>query len=82
LTVTLTNPSLERAVTARLKFAGGARASAGRGVALTHSDMRAQNTFQDIDEVRPTPLPVNINNESVVVAIPRQAVAAIEIQLA
>ncbi len=82
LTVTLTNPSLDSPVNARLKFAGGARASAGRGVALTHSDMRARNTFQNTDEVRPAPLPVNISNESVVVLIPKQAVAAIEIQLA
>jgi alpha-L-arabinofuranosidase len=71
---------LERAVTARIRFAGGARASAGRGVALTHSDMRARNTFQNTDEVRPTPLPVNISNE-VVMTIPKQSVVALEIQL-
>jgi alpha-N-arabinofuranosidase len=82
VTVTLTNPSLDAPVAARLTFAGGARPSAGRGVALTHSDMRARNTFQNADEVRPAPLPVNISNGSVIVAIPRQAVAAIEIQLA
>jgi alpha-L-arabinofuranosidase len=81
LTVTLTNPSLERAVTARIRFTGGARASEGRGVALTHSDMRARNTFQNTDEVRPSALPVTINNEGVAATIPRQAVVALEIQL-
>jgi len=81
LTVTLTNPSLDSPVTVRLKFAGGTRASAGRGMALTHSDMRARNTFQKTDEVMPAPLPVNISNEGVVVTIPKQAVVALEIQL-
>jgi alpha-N-arabinofuranosidase len=81
LTVTLTNPSLDSPVTARIRFAGGARASAGRGVVLTHSDMRARNTFQNTDEVRPAPLPVNISNEGVAVTIPKQSVVALEIQL-
>jgi alpha-N-arabinofuranosidase len=81
LTVTLTNPSLESPVTARIRFAGGARASEGRGVALTHSDMRARNTFQNADEVRPAPLPVNISNGGVTAMIPKQAVVALEIQL-
>src|SRR5215813_12141108 len=54
---------------------------AGRGVALTHSDMRARNTFQNTDEVRPSSLPVKISNEGVVVTLPKQAVAAVEIRL-
>ncbi len=82
LTVTLTNPSLDSPVNARIRFAGGARASEGRGVALTHSDMSARNTFQNSNEVRPSTLPVNTSGEGVVVKIPKQAVAAIEIQLA
>jgi len=81
LTVTLTNPSLDSSVTARLKFTGGARASAGRGVALTHSDMRARNSFQNNDEVKPAPLPVNLNGEGIAATIPKQAVVALEIQL-
>jgi alpha-L-arabinofuranosidase len=50
-------------------------------VTLTHSDMRARNTFQNTDEVRPSALPVTINNEGVAATIPRQAVVALEIQL-
>src|SRR5262245_30846946 len=46
LMITLTNPSLDSPVVARIKFAGGARGSSGRGLALTHNDMRARNTFQ------------------------------------
>jgi alpha-N-arabinofuranosidase len=82
LTVTLTNPSLDSSVTARIRFTGGARASDGRGVTLTHSDMRARNTFQNPDEVSLASLPVKIGNEGVVVVIPKQAVAAVDIQLA
>jgi alpha-L-arabinofuranosidase len=81
LTVTLTNPSLDSSVTARIRFTGGARAGEGRGAALTHSDMRARNTFQNTDEVRPSSLPVKISNEGVVVTLPKQAVAAVEIRL-
>src|SRR5262245_9271961 len=82
LTVTLTNPSSDSPVTARIRFTGGARASDGRGAALTHSDMRARNTFQNADEVRPSSLPVKISNEGAVVVVPKQAVVAMEIQLA
>ena len=82
LTVTLTNPSLDSPVTARIRFAGGAQAIEGHGALLTHGDMRAQNTFQNTDEVRPDSLPVKIVNEGVVVVIPKQAVAAVKIQLA
>jgi alpha-N-arabinofuranosidase len=82
LTVTLTNSSLDSPVTARIRFAGGAQASDGHGALLTHGDMRARNTFQNTDEVRPASLPVKIVNEGVVVVIPKQAVAAVEIQLA
>jgi alpha-N-arabinofuranosidase len=82
LTVTMTNPSLDSPVTAHIRLAGGAQASEGRGVALTHSDMRARNTFQNSDEVRPASLPLKIGNERVVVVIPKHAVAAVEIQLA
>jgi alpha-N-arabinofuranosidase len=82
LMVTLTNPSVDSPVTARIRLAGGARASDGRGTALTHSDMRARNTFLNTDEVRPSSLAVKISGQSLTVEIPRQAVAAVEIQLA
>jgi alpha-N-arabinofuranosidase len=81
LTVTLTNPSLDAPVNARIRLTGGARASEGRGVVLTHSDMRARNTFQNTNEVTPSALPVTINNEGVAVTIPRQAVVALELRL-
>jgi alpha-N-arabinofuranosidase len=81
VTMTLTNPSVDSAVTTRIRFAGGAHASEGRGVVLTHSDMRGRNTFEHPNEVRPADLPVNVSGESLVVRIPKQSVAAVEIQL-
>jgi alpha-N-arabinofuranosidase len=79
LTVTLTNPSVDSPVIARIRLAGGARASEGRGTVLTHSDMRAGNTFKNTDEVKPSLLPVKISGENIIVEIPKQAVAAVEL---
>jgi alpha-L-arabinofuranosidase len=82
LTVTLTNPSVDRPITTRIRLAGGARASDGRGTALTHSDIRASNTFQNADEVKLSSLAVKMSGDNLVAEIPRQSVAALEIQLA
>ncbi|MBL8208011.1 MAG: alpha-N-arabinofuranosidase [Blastocatellia bacterium] len=81
LTVTLTNPSTDAPMNVRIKFAGGAQAKEGRGTVLTHSDMRARNTFQNTNEVKLASLPVNVSGGNLVVDVPKQAVAAIEIQL-
>jgi alpha-L-arabinofuranosidase len=81
VTVTLTNPSVDSPITTRIRFTGGARASEGRGTVLTHSDMRARNTFDAPDEVRLSPLPVQVSGDNLVVEIPKHSVAAIEIQL-
>jgi alpha-L-arabinofuranosidase len=82
VTVTLTNPSVHAPLATRIRFAGGARASEARGTVLTHRDMRARNTFENPDEVRPASLAVNVGGDSVVVELPKQSVTAIEIQLA
>ena len=58
LRVTLNNPSVDSPVTTRLRFAGGARASQGRGMALDRGDRRAGGTFQDTDEARPGQLAI------------------------
>jgi alpha-L-arabinofuranosidase len=81
VTVTLVNPSLESRVAARIRFAGGAQAREARGTVLTHSDMRARNTFEKTDEVRPSSLAVKTSGQGVVVDLPRQSVAAIQIQI-
>ena len=49
---------------------------------LTHDDMAAANTFQNPNEVTLSQLPVSVAGDGFSVVIPKQAVAAIEIELA
>jgi alpha-L-arabinofuranosidase len=81
LTLTLTNPSLDAGVIAQIRLASGSIVE-GRGQVLTHSDMRAHNTFERPDEVRLAPLPVLIRGAVAEVSIPRQAVVALGLRLA
>jgi alpha-N-arabinofuranosidase len=81
LFVTLLNPSLEAAVSARIGLAGGGRPAQARARVLTHKDMRARNTFQEPDQVRPAPLPVAMDGQVIKVDIPPKAVAALDIRL-
>jgi alpha-N-arabinofuranosidase len=82
LTVTLTNPSVEDGVTARIRVSGGARLREGRGTVLTHPEMRATNTFEKPDEVVPASLAVQVSGDAATVAIPKQALAAVTLDLA
>jgi len=82
LTVTLVNPSLDAPISARLRLQGGAKPSEGRGRVLTHSDMRAGNTFDEADKVRPTIVPIKTEGPIVQVDVPSKAVVALEIRLA
>ncbi len=81
VTITLTNASLSDGVSARIRIAGGGRASEARGVVLTHSDMQAGNTFATPNAVAPAPLKPVVSGDSVSVSIPKQAVVALEIRL-
>lgn len=76
LTVTLTNPSLDVPVTARIR---GGRTSEARGVVLTHADMRAANTFTKTNEVKPAPIKVTLSGDTAVVTLPPKSVAALEL---
>jgi len=82
LTLTLTNPSLDDAVAARVRLAGQARATEARATVLTHTDMRATNTFARPDEVKPAALAVRVEAGSLEFSVPKQAVVAVEIQIA
>ena len=55
LAVTLTNPSHDSPLTARIRLASGTAAEA-RGVVLTHAEMTAHNTFDRPEEVKLAPL--------------------------
>ena len=80
LTVTLTNPSLDSPVTARISLAG-AIATEARGQLLTHADMTARNTFERPDEVKLAPLPVTVRGAALEVSIPKHAVVSLEVSL-
>jgi alpha-L-arabinofuranosidase len=82
LTVTLTNPSVESAMTARIRFSGGASAREGRGTVLTHADMRARNTFERTNEVTLAMLPTTIGGNAMTVSIPKHSVIALDVELA
>ena len=80
LSVTLTNPSHDSPLTARIRLASG-RAAEARGVVLTHADMTARNTFARPEEVKLAPLTVNLRGGVVEVAIPKHAVASLEVRV-
>lgn len=81
LNVTLTNPSLDGAVTTSIRLTSGSVAE-GRGTVLTHGDMQARNTFERPEEVRPGPIKVEARGQSVVVTLPARSVAALELRMA
>ncbi len=81
LTLTLTNSSLDDAASARIRLDGVAVREA-RARVLTHSDMRAANTFQSPAEVVPAALPATVVPGGVQVTIPGKSVAALEIRIA
>jgi alpha-L-arabinofuranosidase len=82
LTLSLTNPSLQESVTARIRLAGGARLREARALVLTHDDMHATNTFEKPNDVSIASLAAPITGETAAITIPRQAVVAVSLQLA
>jgi alpha-N-arabinofuranosidase len=81
LVVTLTNPSLDAALSVRIELAGGVRATEARGLVLTHQDMRATNTFADPDEVKPAAHPVRVVANALELSLPKHAVVLVECDL-
>jgi alpha-N-arabinofuranosidase len=81
VTVTLVNPSLDSPIAARVRLAGGGAPTEARGTVLTHADMRARNTFEKTDEVKPSALQVRVDGQSVTADLPAKSVAAIEIRI-
>jgi alpha-N-arabinofuranosidase len=78
LTLTLTNPSLDSDLPLRIRLAGGASATDVRGTVLTHSDMRATNTFAEPNQVKPAEHPVRLAGNAIQLNLPKQAVALVE----
>jgi len=82
LTVTLTNPSLQESVVARIRLSGGARLREGRATVLTHEDMHATNTFADPNQVGLAGLAAQVSGDTATITIPKQAVVAVSLELA
>jgi alpha-N-arabinofuranosidase len=82
LAVTLTNPSLDAPVAARIRLGGGGRVAEGRGTVLTHEERTATNTFDDPDNVRPSELAVQVREDAALVTIPTKAVVALDLRIA
>ena len=80
--MTLTNPSLQDGVVARIRLSGGARLREARATVLTHEDMHATNTFEKPDEVGLAPLAAQVSRDTATVTIPKQAVVAVSLQIA
>jgi alpha-L-arabinofuranosidase len=81
MTVTPTNPSVDAPIATRIRVAGGTRPVEGRRTVLTHADMRARNTFDKPDVVRPSQLSVRIDGAHVLLDVPNHSVAALALRL-
>ena len=81
MAVTLTNPSLDAALSVRLRLSGGARATEARATVLTHQDMRATNTFAEPGVVKPAAHPVRAVADAVELTVPKQAIVLVECEI-
>jgi alpha-L-arabinofuranosidase len=79
VTLTVTNPSLQDTITARIRVPGLREV---RASVLTHDDMHATNTFAKPDEVGVKTLPVQMSGDAASITVPARAVVAVPIQLA
>ncbi len=77
LTVTLTNPSLDSAVSVSIRWKNGLLKE-GRGTLLTHPEITARNTFERPREVVTVALPVSVRGSVGEVSLPPRAVAALQ----
>jgi alpha-N-arabinofuranosidase len=80
LSVSLTNPSHDSPLTARVRFASGT-ASEARGIILTHADMTARNTFDRPEEVKLAPFPVTLRGGALETAIPKHSIVLLEVRM-
>src|SRR5262249_11878151 len=79
LAVTLTNPSVDGSMSARIRLAGGGTVREGRGRGLTHDAMNAANTLDRPNEVAAAALSVAVSGGTASVSIPKQGIAALEL---
>jgi alpha-N-arabinofuranosidase len=78
VTVTITNPSLDSTVAARIRLTSGSIVE-GRGKILTHADMTAGNTFDHPDKVKLAPFTVTVRGNRAEISLPPRAVVSLEL---
>jgi len=81
LTVSLTNTSAQDAMNLRVRVGGQVHVLEGKGTVLTHGDPAATNTFACPATLVATAFPVKISGGAATVSLPRQSVAALQLQL-
>jgi alpha-N-arabinofuranosidase len=81
LTITLTNPSAESSIAARLRLAGSLRPLEAQGTVLTHADPAAANTFASPEQVIPGKLAAGIAGDGITITLPKQSVAALQVRV-
>lgn len=80
LTLTATNPSIDRPREAEILIHGGT-ARAVAGVTLAASDPRAHNTFADPRAVEPKPVAVTLKGSSLIHQFPPASVTKLTVTL-
>ncbi len=81
VTVTVTNPSLDADVAAKIQLASG-NIVEGRGRILTHPEMTASNTLDRPNEVALASFPVEVRGGRSSVTIPKHAIVSLELRMA
>jgi alpha-N-arabinofuranosidase len=80
LALTLTNPSFDSPLSARVRLTSG-NALEARGTILTHAAANAHNTFDRPDEVKLAPMSVGLRNGAIELAIPPHAIVGLEVRV-
>ncbi len=80
LTVTLVNPSLDAPIETAILLTQASTREA-KATVLTHTDMRAANTFDAPDQVVPEPLAVSLSGDRINFSMPKQSVVALQVLL-
>ena len=78
ITVTITNPSLDSTVAARIRLTSGSIVE-GRARFLTHTDMTAGNKFDHPEKIKLTPFSVAVPGSKAEVSLPPRAVVSLEL---
>jgi alpha-N-arabinofuranosidase len=80
LTVTLSNGHMTDALDTVVRLSAG-RAAEVDGVLLAHADVRAHNTFEEPEAVKPREMEVEAEGDEIPVNLPAGSVARLSVKL-